>query len=382
MSTATVKGTNDPRFDKLVDALGAKVAEREELGASVVVDLDGELLVDVWAGHADAARTREWERDTIVTVWSSSKTVLALAALMLVDRGLLDVDERVATYWPEFGAAGKDEIAVRHLLSHTSGISGWDAPWSPPEDVYDFDGAVARLAEQAPWWEPGTASGYHANNQGHLVGELVRRVTGLRYKEFVRTQIAEPLGADFQIGARPEDTDRIAEIVPPPPLAVDLSALPPDDPMRKTFASVIGDPAEANTDAWRAADLGAVNGHGNARSLARLLSVISRGGEVDGIRLLSPETIDLIFREQARGRDLVLGIPLRWGIGLALPEPATLPYLPDEKLCFWGGWGGSMVVMHPERRLTIAYVMNAMAPGIIGSDRAATYLRAIYDALA
>src|SRR5690606_11758974 len=255
-----------------------------------------------------------------------------------------------------------------------------------------------RLAEQAPWWEPGTASGYHAQNQGHLLGEIVRRVTGRSLKQFVAEEIAAPLGVDLQIGAKPEDDGRIAEIVPPPQLDIDLSRVaaiarqPPHEndrsqvdsasPMSKTCMGRVADASKANTAEWRAADMGALNGHTNARARARTFSVISRGGEIDGVRLLSQPTIDRIFEEQARGVDLVLGVPLRFGIGFGLPEPASLPYLPDdERVCFWGGWGGSLTVMFPDRRLTVSYVMNKMAPGIIGSERAAAYVNEILAAV-
>ncbi|MFF0587515.1 serine hydrolase domain-containing protein [Streptomyces sp. NPDC003781] len=378
--TELVHGNADPRLRKVVAALALNIESGAELGASIAVDLDGETLLDVWGGHADAGRNREWSRDTIVNVWSLTKTVTNLAALVLVDRGLLDVHAPVANYWPEFGVNGKEGVLVRHVMSHTSGVSGWDQPWNP-EDVYDLERATHQLATQAPWWKPGTASGYHDQSLGHLVGELVRRVSGKSLTEFVRTELAEPLGADFQIGARESDYERIAEIVPPPPTDFDVNELAPDDPMRKTFSSTIMDASEANKVHWRRSELGAANGHGNARSVARMLSPLSRAGEVNGVRLLRPSTIDLIFEEQARNVDLVLGIPVRWGIGYGLPEPATLPYIPDEKIAFWGGWGGSMVLAHPERGLTISYVMNKMADGLIGSDRSEAYITAIYDAL-
>jgi CubicO group peptidase (beta-lactamase class C family) len=154
----------------------------------------------------------------------------------------------------------------------------------------------------------------------------------------------------------------------------------PDSPMVKTLTGPAPDPGRTGTPGWRGADLGAINGHGNARSVARMLSAVALGGEVDGVQLLTPKTIDLIFEEQAAGVDLVLGIPLRWGIGFGLPEPRSLPYLPTGRTCFWGGWGGSMVVLDTDRRITTSYVMNRMGPGIIGSDRSEVYLRAVYDA--
>jgi CubicO group peptidase (beta-lactamase class C family) len=377
---AELSGSCDERFGAVRDALQRNIDSGEEVGASLVLDLDGEIAIDLWGGFRDEARTDPWTRDTITNVWSTTKTVTSLAALMLVERGQLDVDAPVAAYWPEFAANSKQDVLVRHLLSHSSGVSGLDQPAAVP-DLYDWDKSTARFAAQAPWWAPGTASGYHALNFGHLIGEVVRRVTGTSLRQFVADEIAGPLGADFQIGAAESDWSRISDVIPPPPLPFDLAALGPDNLAVKTFTGPAVNAADANTPGWRQADIGAANGHGNARSVARILSVISRGGEVDGVRLLSPETIDLIFREQTNGTDLVLGVPLRFGIGYGLPVPATLPWIADEKICFWGGWGGSMIVMDIGRKMTISYMMNKMAPGIIGSPRSEQYGQAIYAAL-
>ncbi len=378
---ADVSGTCGGRFEEVKRELTQSLDSGEELGASIALDLDGDVVIDMWGGYRDEARTQPWDADTITNVWSTTKTVTSLAALMLVDRGQLDVDAPVAQYWPEFAAAGKEGVLVRHLMSHMSGVSGLDQP-AVVEDLYDWDKSTARFAAQAPWWEPGTASGYHALNYGHLVGEVLRRITGKSLKQFVAEEIAGPLGADFQIGAVESDWDRIAPVVPPPPLPFDFAALPPDSPTVRTLTGPLAEATNANTPAWRGADIGAANGHGNARSVARILSVISRGGEVDGVRLLRPETIELIFREQANGIDVVLGVPLRLGIGYGLPQLDILPYVPDEKICFWGGWGGSVIIMDVGRKMTIAYMMNKMGPGIIGSERSAKYVSAIYNSLA
>jgi len=373
-------GKCDDRFDAVRAALARNLDSGEELGASLVLDIDGEIVVDLWGGFRDEARTVPWSEQTITNVWSSTKTVTSLAALMLVDRGALDVDAPVARYWPEFAAQGKQDVLVRHVMSHASGVSGLEQP-AVVEDLYDWPRATSRMAAQAPWWPPGTASGYHALNYGHLVGEVVRRISGKTLKQFVAEEIAGPLGADFQIGAAESDWDRIADVVPPPPLPFDLAALDPDSPVVKTLTGPPVAAEVANTPGWRRADLGAVNGHGNARSVARVLSVVARGGEVDGVRLLGQDTIDLIFREQQNGIDLVLGVPLRFGIGYGLPQRDILPWIPDERICYWGGWGGSMIVMDVARRTTISYMMNKMGPGIIGSDRSTEYGHAIYDAL-
>jgi CubicO group peptidase (beta-lactamase class C family) len=318
-----VHGHCDDTFDKVRAALADNIASGEEIGACIAIDVDGESVVDMWGGCTDGARTRAWTKDTIVNVWSSTKTVTSLAGLMLVDRGLVELTAPVAGYWPEFAANGKQDIEFRHVLSHTSGVAGWDVPFAT-EDMYDWEKSTAALAAQAPWWEPGTASGYHAHNQGHLIGEVMRRVTGRSLKEFVRDEIAGPLGADFQIGARREDYDRIAEIIPPPPLELPLDMLPQDSPMRKTFSGPPPNADAANTPAWREADMGALNGHGNARSLVTILSAVSLGGKARGVQLLKPDTVELIFEEQANGMDLVLPAPLRWGIGYGLAKNEAL----------------------------------------------------------
>ncbi len=352
-----------------------RALDAEELGASIAVDLDGETVVDLRGGYRDEERTTPWSEDTVVNGWSTTKTVLALAALMLVDRGDLDLYAPVADYWPEFAARGKQHVEVRHLLSHTSGVSGWDRPFSI-RDMYDWPTATERLAAQAPWWEPGTASGYHANNQGHLVGEVIRRITSTTFRQFVADQIARPLGADFQIGAREADWRRIAPVVPPPRPDDDPRELGPESVMVKTYTGPVASAMAANSAEWRRADLGALNGHTNARGLLQVMRVMSLGGE----GLLSPETIDLVFDQQSDGVDLVLGEPFRFGMGYCLGSP-LIPYVPAGRTFFWGGWGGSMIVMDLDRRLTISYLMNRMAPGILGSDRSEAYIRAVYSTL-
>lgn len=376
-----IDGHFAPQFAPLAEALDHAIATGEECGAAVAIDIDGESVVDIWGGHADGARTTPWTADTIVNVWSSTKNITALAGLMLIDRGLVEAHTPVAEVWPEFGANGKQHIEFTHLLTHSSGLSAWEQPVTP-EDVLDWDKSTSMLAAQAPWWEPGTATGYHALTHGHLIGEVVRRVTGRSLKQFVADEIAGPLGADFQIGAAGEDEHRIAEIIPP---ADPFEGLPPFEQwsaqMIKTLTGPAPDPLIANSAAWRAADIGAANGHTNARALAKILSAISLGGTVDGVQLLKPETVERIFETRIEGADLVLaGHQIRMGLGFGLPSPA-IGYIPDGKICFWGGWGGSWESMNPDRRTTIAYVMNKMGPGIEGSARTDRYFRLIYEAL-
>ena len=378
---ADIDGYCSGPFEELIEVLARSLDDGGDLGASVALTIEGEPVADFWGGWADADRTTPWGRDTIVNVWSTTKTMAALTALTLVERGQLDVDAPVSRYWPEFAQNGKDGVLVRHVLSHTSGVSGWEQPVEH-DDIYDPDKSTKMLAAQGPWWEPGSASGYHATDQGHLIGEIVRRITGSTLGTFFAQEVAGPLDADFHIGLSPDDDDRVAPVIAPPPLAIDMGSLDVDSPAYKTFTGPPTDANDANTEPWRRAEMAAVNGHGNARSVARIQSVVANSGSVDGVDLLSPSTIDQIFRVQSDGVDLVLGLPLTFGIGYALPRPDTFPYLPqDSRICFWGGWGGSMVIIDLDRHLTFAYMMNQMAPGIIGGPTSTALITALYEAI-
>lgn len=376
---AEIHGSCDPRFEKMREILSANIDSGEDVGASVAVVHRGEMVVDIWGGWVDEQHSAPWSSDTIVNVWSSTKTQMALCALMLADRGELDLDAPVAKYWPEFAANGKDGVLVRHLLSHTSGVSGWDQPIEV-SDLYDWTKSTAKLAAQAPWWEPGTSSGYHALNQGHLVGEVVRRITGLKLGEFFRREVAEPLGLDFHIGLPESEFGRVSNVIPPPPLPVDMTQLDPNSVVVKTFSGPAPGAEAAWTKEWRQADIGAANGHGNARSLAWSQSAISNGGVVRGHRLLGQKAIDQIFRVQSDGMDQVLMAPVRFGIGYGLPNP-TVPHLPmDRRACFWGGWGGSAIVNDLDLGLTVTYVMNRMAEGLLGDNRGTSLVSAAFAA--
>jgi CubicO group peptidase (beta-lactamase class C family) len=374
-----IGGTWDVRFASVGETLGRLVDEGQDVGASACVVVEGEVVADVWAGHADAERTRPWERDTITNVWSTTKTMTALSALVLADRGDLDVDAPVATYWPEFAANGKEGVLVRHLMSHTAGLPGWDPPITVAE-VCDWELATSRLAAQAPWWEPGTASGYHALSQGQLVGEVVRRITGSSLGTFFAKEIAGPLGADFHIGTDPEHFDRISNVIAPPDHRLGDGGAPANDVAARTNRSVTDMTAQvAWTEQWRRSEQPAANGHGNARSVATIQAVVSNGGSSGGVRLLSESPEERIFREQCNGTDLVLGMPLRHGIGFGLPNE-SIPF-PSPRTCFWGGWGGSLVINDFEHRMTVAYVMNRMGDGTTGDFRGGSIVAAAYGSL-
>jgi CubicO group peptidase (beta-lactamase class C family) len=373
-----VEGHCTPRFAAVRDAFQGHFDSGLDVGASVAVAVDGVLEVDCWGGFADGERTRPWERDTIINVFSTTKTMQALTALLVADRGGLDLDAPVARYWPEFAANGKADVRVRHLLGHTSGLSGWQERIAV-EDLYDWEKATRLLAAQAPWWAPGSASGYHALTQGFLVGEVLRRATGRTLGDLFATEIAAPLGADFHIGLDPRHDARVGRVIPP------TTGLPSAKDGDSIAIRTLGNPglrAEATwTVPWRRAELSAVGGHGNARSVALVQSVVACGGAVGGTRLLSERGCAAIFGEQANGADLVLGVPVRLGMGYGLTS-ATLPLGPNPRTCFWGGWGGSLVVVDCDARLVVAYVMNRMGEGTLGDVRGMSLVMAAYASLA
>lgn len=362
---AEIQGSYDDLFTAVPGALAA-LLDAGDVGASVAVFVDGEPVVDVWGGFADADRTIPWQRDTIAGVWSVTKTMTALCALVLADRGELDLAAPVARYWPEFAAEGKDGVLVRHLLAHTAGLPDWDGT---VEELYDWPSATARLAAQAPQWEPGTAAGYHSLTQGFLVGEVVRRITGRSLGEFLADEVAGPLGADFHIGLSAEHDQRVALSIPPPSRDEDYVASAPG----KTAIPAAGTRIrlrDGNSVAWRRAQIPAASGFGNARSVALVQSVMACGGTVRGVRLLSQAGCDRAWEEQFRGEDRILGMPMRYGLGYGL----------FGSTYGWGGWGGSLVMIEPDARMAVSYVTNQMLePG--DDNRGLEVVMAAYDGL-
>jgi CubicO group peptidase (beta-lactamase class C family) len=376
LHVAEIAGEFDQGFSGVADALSRNLDEGADIGASVAVVINGEPVVDIWGGHIDVARQQPWERDTIVNVFSTTKTMTALCALILADRGELDLSAPVAHYWPEFASDGKDAIEVRQLLGHTSGLSGWQRPLEVKQ-LADWELCTSRLAEQAPWWTPGTESGYHAVTQGYLVGEVIRRITGQTVGEFFRETVAGPLEADFHIGLPAEADARVAPLIPPPPSDAVASRLP--ELGRRTLANPLITGEVTAEEWWKRAEIPAANGHGNARSVAAIQSVVAGGGEAHGVRLLSEPGVAAIFEEQSNGRDLVLDVPLRFGMGYGLASE-TMPMGPRS--CAWGGYGGSLVFNDLDARLTVAYVMNRMEAGLIGDMRGASIVTAAALAMA
>jgi len=360
---ADIHGTFEPEFEPVRDTFAANFDAGSELGASLCVTRDGEVVVDLWGGDADTAG-RPWERDTIVNVWSTTKTMAATAMLVAADRQLIDLDAPVAEYWPEFAANGKGSVLVRHVMAHSAGLPAWDPPIAP-RDLAEWELVTARLAAQAPLWEPGTRSGYHAFTQGFLEGEIIRRVTGRSIGRYFADEIAGPLGADFHIGLPDSEEPRVAEIVAPE-VPVGDNALTGDAGSalgNRVMESCPVTGAEPNERWWRAAEIPAAGGTGNARSVARIHAALACDGTLDGVTLMSPATLDRVLEEQTNGLDEVLNWSMRYGIGFGLMSEAT-PLSPNPRAFFWGGWGGSIALIDRDTRTSVAYMMNRMGTGL------------------
>ncbi|MFF3464232.1 serine hydrolase domain-containing protein [Streptomyces sp. NPDC001984] len=381
-----VHGHCDARFAAVRQAFEENFRDRDELGAAVAVTVDGEPVVDLWGGWADEAHTRPWERDTLVNVWSTSKGPVALCAHILADRGLLDLDAPVAAYWPEFAAAGKERVLVRHLLSHRAGLSGLREPHSL-EQLYDWELTTARLAATQPWWEPGSRSGYHALTYGFLVGEVVRRISGLLPGAFLEREVTGPLGIDFTIGLPEKESGRVAELVHArggltSEQAAIFSQLAPAA-LAALTNPVVG-AAQANTPQWRAAEIPAANGHGTARAVAALYGVFAGRGSHGGRLVLSAEAAERVREGQGSCRDLVLGAGFESeteiGLGLWLSGPNG-SYGPNPRAFGHDGFGGSCGLADPEAGVSLGYVMNRMGPRIADDPRKMALVDALYSAL-
>jgi len=373
-----IDGYCDERFISVKHIFEKNFELGLEVGASFAVSLNGELVVDIWGGFSDSAKTKLWEKDTIVNVFSTTKVMTALCIHLLVDKGLIDVDAPVAKYWPEFAQATKENILVKHFMSHSAGLPGFDEK-IPVEALYDWDRIIGLLASQKPWWKPGTKIGYHMITFGYLLGELVRRVTGKSLGEFFRDEIAVPLNIDFHIGLPENFKSRTSNIILPeevfPKWKIILAKL-----LFKKAVKVYYNPnlenADFNGQAWRSAEIPASNGHGNARSIANIGSILVCGGMYDKKKILSMSTIEKAIEPQISGRDVIMFYsPAKFGLGFGLLNDKLLL---GPRSFYWSGAGGSICVMDLEEKLSIGYAMNKMY--MKGEDpRTGQLVKAVWD---
>lgn len=373
-----VHGTCHDAFTPVRDVLAHNLGTGQDVGASVCVFVDGEKVVDLWGGFFDASYTRPYDRDTINQGYSSTKTVAACCALLLADRGELDLDAPIAHYWPEFAAEGKGHIPVKAILGHTATLCGWDVPMTF-RDLYDWEKSTTLLARQKPMWTFGRTSGYHGYTQGHLIGEVIRRITGQSLGTFLATEITGPLGVgeDYYIGTPASADHRVALLIP---------GTSNDHPSGERYYDLSlynphPTPADTFSLDWRRAELPAMNGHGNARGLATIQSVLA-SGSANGIRMMSDRGRLRMLEQQSDGNDLVLGVPVRWGMGFSL-ETMLMDGVPaGARAAWWGGNGGSMSYVDLDARMSLAYYPNRWISGQYETDRARTAIRAAYQALA
>jgi CubicO group peptidase (beta-lactamase class C family) len=362
------------------EALGENLAHRGELGAAVAVSVEGRAVVDLWCGWADAARTRAWREDTVVNVFSAGKALAGLCVLMVVARGLLDLDEPVSRQWPQFAAAGKEEVSVRQVLSHQAGLAAIGREL-PEGALYDWNLVTEALAEQEPWWRPGSGHGYHVHTFGFLAGELVRRATGERIGSFLRREVAEALGAEVSFGLAPRKRARRAEYVFDPSLASRAEQGPRSSVDARLYELAYLNPPGAtgigtvNTAAWLEAELPSANLHAHARGLARAYEALLS----DRQPLLAGGVLREATTVTADGEDLVLGRPSRFGLGFQLTQPER-PLGPNAGSFGHFGAGGSVGFADPQARVAFAYVTNRGGPRW-QDPRNRALIDALYEAL-
>jgi CubicO group peptidase (beta-lactamase class C family) len=387
MSDAPIAGECDTRFTRVREAFAENFASRNDLGASVCVTLDGAPIVDLWGGHTDKERQKPWQKDTLVNVYSTTKGWAAMCAHRLVDQGKLDLNAPVASYWPEFAAAGKQDILVGWLLDHKSALPAIRESL-PNEALFDWDVMTRALAAEAPWWEPGQKHGYHAYTFGWLVGEIIHRASGKMPGRYFKDEIATPLGLDAHIGTAQSEDHRIADLRPGrreqtsgPTLIQQII----EAPLSMTARAFTNPPSMiaqgiASTRAWRGADLPSVNGHATARAISRLYASVACGGQLDGVRVLSRESIERCSTERSFGMDAVLGVSTRFSAGYMLSQPGN-EFGPNQGSFGHPGAGGSVGFADPAARIGFGYTTCRMGTHILLDPRARALIEATYACL-
>ncbi|MES2534239.1 MAG: serine hydrolase domain-containing protein [Pseudomonadota bacterium] len=371
MKNLQIEGFCPDKFSAVKDAFHENFISRGEIGASVSVTLDGETVVDLWGGWTDAACQKPWRKDTLTCVQSVSKEIMALALHMAVDRGLIEIDAPVAKYWPEFAQKGKQDAPVRWLLDHRIGLPVVEG--ATPGMAYDWQAMTEGLARTAPMWEPGTTPCYHSATYGYLIGEVLRRTTGKLPGEFVRDEIATPLGIDCVIGLRPDEEQRVATFLNKENHPAQQWINEKDNIFARSW-KIFWDDEDFNSSEWRRAQVPSVNAHTNARALARLCGLMARGGELDGVRLLGEDALNRAAEVQWVGEEIQKRY-MSMSLGFLMPsksQPSTGP-----RCLGFSGAGGATAFADMDRRLGFAYAMNSMDPDATNRPRPAALVNAL-----
>ncbi len=389
MTDLSIHGNCDPSFLKVKEAFITNFENSQETGACVSVVVSGKTVVDLWAGHMDMAKTKPWQENTLANIFSCTKGILALCAIRLVDQGKLSLDKPVHHYWPDFAQNGKEDITVRMLLNHSSGIAALNEPL-PTNAIYEWDTMIRAIEKEAPWWTPGEKHGYQVTTFGWLVGQVVKSVTGFSVGDYIRQEIAGPLGLDIHIGLSDEALHRSAQVLPKrlPSIHKDflqLSLAMMRNPFGKTakaFSNPISISTGMNTRSWKQSEIPAANGQSNARALSKLYGILSNGGKQNGIRLLSKEALLLCSQEESCGLDEVLNINTRFSLGFMLSQQKkSAQFGPNLRNFGHSGAGGSLTFADPDAQIGFAYIPNWLDSYILLDPRANRLIDALYDCL-
>lgn len=373
-----IQGHLAPGFEPVAEAFEQNFTDREELGAAFTLIRNGEVLVDIHAGHADRKASRPWTAQTIAPVFSTGKAVTALVVAWLVENGRLDYDASIADVWPEFAQAGKDTVTLAQALSHQAGLSGYPDEMEP-SDWFDRDLMESRFAAMAPLWPLGEGSGYHPISFGVIADAVVRRADAKHRTvgAILRDEICGPRGIDFHIGVPESEHDRAAEhVLPPRP--PHLGSMTPEK--AAAFLKPWSSPGRRGTATWRSAELPAANGHGTANAIARLMAPFATQGRLDGEAFVSAEVIAQALKERVQGPDRVLPFDLAFAAGVMINRDSEA-FGPEPQAVGHYGFGGSCGFADPERGVSGAYVMNRQMDVLVGDARAKALIAASYQCL-
>jgi CubicO group peptidase (beta-lactamase class C family) len=359
-------GYCDNRFKPVFDAFRQNFSERGEIGACVCVEIEGKAVVDIWAGHVDAAKSRPWRENTLVNAWSVGKAVAALTLLHLLEARRISVSEKISAYWPEFSQAGKEDITFEIVMSHRAGLCGVETPL-PDDAYYNWDAMIHAIAMQKPWWQPGTNHGYHTNTFGYLMGEPVRRISGSPIRDYMTTTVANSLKSDFHFGVPPARVRDCADLIymdrpesaPPSPIASHFAES--DDPMSRMRYFIQNNPSmkhfDFNSTQWRRAEFPSTSPQSNARASARIFSELAQIAHYKGDGIVSRALLQRATAIISDGEDLNIGRPTRFGLGFQLSQPDR-PLGPNPDTFGHYGNGGHLAFADPSVPLGFAYHMN------------------------
>jgi CubicO group peptidase (beta-lactamase class C family) len=369
---AEIKGAAAPGYAAALDAFADNFARGEELGAGFAVFVEGEKVVDLWAGYADKAETVPWTEETLVCVYSSGKAVMTRLIAEAVSAGALDYDRAVAADWPDFAAQGKGAVTLGEALSHQAGLCGFEDP-IPPAEWTEREKVTARIAAMAPLWPPGTAAGYHPQTVGFIADAVLRRASGRGVGDILREDFFGARAIDVHCGLSPSDIARAAFMTKPPKAPEHRKSRFTEIAFLKPWSATGG----VSRETWMAAEIPASNMHATAKGLAEIVHPLANAGvDTDGRQAMSPAALAEALRIRISGEDLVLPFDIAWAAGLMANTGGF--FGPSSTAFGHAGFGGSAVMIDPQRRISAAYVINRMSPHLAGDPRAVRLFAAVY----